>query len=65
VGFVRMLKFFGRRCCCLEKLYLRVSRRGKHGASVGSVPLKRLVKLSRYGKKRWELVDDWLILEAY
>jgi hypothetical protein len=42
-----------------------VSRRGKHGASVGSVPLKRLVKLSRYGKKRWELVDDWLILEAY
>lgn len=48
----------------LEKLYLRVSRRGKHGASIGSVPLKRLLKLSRYGKKRWHFEDDWVILEA-
>ena len=32
---------------------------------IESVPLKRLVELSSYRKKRWSFVDGWLILEAF
>lgn len=35
------------------------------GARIESVPLKRLVRLSGYRKKRWEFKDGWLILEAF
>jgi hypothetical protein len=37
----------------------------EQGARVESVPLKRLVKLSGYDKKRWEFKDGWLVLEAF
>jgi hypothetical protein len=37
----------------------------KQGSRVESVPLKRLVELSGYRKKRWSFEDGWLILEAF
>jgi hypothetical protein len=30
-----------------------------------SVPLRRLVELSGYRKRRWSFEDGWLILEAF
>ena len=36
----------------------------KQGAKVDSVPVKQLIKLSGFPKKRWEFKDGWLILEA-
>jgi len=30
-----------------------------------AVPFKRLEKAGKYRKKRWELKDGWLILEAF
>jgi hypothetical protein len=44
------------------RLYVR-SR--KQGSYIASVPLKRLVELSGYDKKRWEFKDGWLILEGF
>jgi len=44
------------------RLYIR-SR--KQGSYIASVPLKALVKLSAFPKKRWEFKDGWLILEAF
>jgi hypothetical protein len=44
------------------RLYIR-SR--KQGSYIASVPLKRLVELSGYDKKRWEFKDGWLILEGF
>jgi len=43
------------------RLFVRVR---KQGSRIESVPLKQLVKLSRFGKRRWEFKDGWLILEA-
>ena len=37
----------------------------KQGCRIESVPLKRLIKLSAYSKRRWEFKDGWLILEAF
>jgi len=37
----------------------------KQGCYVASVPLKKLIKLSGYRKKRWTFKDGWLILKAY
>lgn len=37
----------------------------KQGCYIASVPLKKLVKLSKYRKKRWKFKDGWLILEAF
>jgi hypothetical protein len=48
----------------LAKVRLFVSVR-KQGARIESVPLRRLVKLSAYPKRRWDFVDGWLILEAF
>jgi hypothetical protein len=31
---------------------------------IESVPLKRLLELSDFRKRRWEFRDGWLILEA-
>ena len=45
-------------------LYIR-TRRNKKGSYIASVPLKKLLKLSAYRKKRWEFKDGWLILEAF
>ena len=37
----------------------------KQGCYIASVPLKKLVKLSKFRKKRWKFKDGWLILEAF
>ena len=45
------------------RLFIKVRERGR--ARVESVPIKRLIKLSSFRKKRWEFKDGWLILEAF
>jgi hypothetical protein len=37
----------------------------KQGCRIESVPLKRLIELSAYRKRRWDLEEEWLILEAF
>jgi hypothetical protein len=44
------------------RLFVRVR---KQGCRIESVPLKRLLKLSDFCKKRWEFKDGWLVLEAF
>ena len=44
------------------RLFVRVR---KQGSRIESVPLKRLIELSDFRKKRWEFKDGWLILEAF
>jgi hypothetical protein len=44
------------------RLFVRVR---KQGGRIESVPLKRLLRLSGYRKKRWKFEDGWLILEAF
>jgi hypothetical protein len=44
------------------RLFVRVR---EQGCRIESVPLKRLVKLSGFRKKRWSYEDGWLILEAF
>lgn len=44
------------------RLFVRVRAQGCH---IESVPLKRLVRLSGYRKRRWSFEDGWLILEAF
>ena len=46
------------------RLYVRTRKQLK-GSYIASVPLKRLVKLSEYRKRRWEFKNGWLILEAF
>jgi len=48
----------------VPKIRLFVRKR-KQGSYIASVPLKHLVELSGFRKKRWEFKDGWLILEAY
>ena len=48
----------------MSKLRLYVSVR-KQGSRIESVPLKHLVELSGYPKRRWSFEDGWLILEAF
>jgi len=48
----------------MGKIWLFVKVR-KQGARIDSVPLKKLLRLSAYRKKRWEFKDGWLILEAF
>ena len=43
-------------------LYIRTR---KQGSRVDSIPLRKLIKLSKLRKKRWSFKDGWLILEAY
>jgi len=40
-------------------------RTREQGSRIESVPLKRLVKLSRCRKRFWRFKDGWLILEAF
>jgi hypothetical protein len=47
------------------KVLLKIRCRGKRGYDISSVPLKKLEKASKYRKKRWELEDGWLVLEAF
>jgi hypothetical protein len=44
------------------RLFVRVR---KQGGRIESVPLKRLILLSGYRKRRWSLEDGWLVLEAF
>ena len=37
----------------------------KQGCRIESVPVRRLVELSSYRKRRWDFEDGWLILEAF
>jgi hypothetical protein len=47
------------------KTILKIRQRGKRGYDISSVPYKKLERMSGYRKKRWELKDGWLILEAF
>jgi hypothetical protein len=49
----------------VSKIRLFVKVRKHSRSRIESVPLKQLVKLSGYPKKRWEFKDGWLILEAF
>jgi len=49
---------------CVAKIHLYI-KPYKGGAKVDSVPVKQLIKLSAYRKRRWEFKDGWLILEAF
>jgi hypothetical protein len=44
------------------RLFVRVR---EQGCRIESVPLKRLIVLSGFPKKRWSFEDGWLILEAF
>jgi hypothetical protein len=44
------------------RLFVRVR---SQGARIESVPLRRLIKLSGYRKRRWIFEDGWLVLEAF
>ena len=57
VGYYRVLIKMG-------KISLHISTR-KQGSRIDSIPLKKLVKLSKFRKKRWTFKDGWLILEAF
>ena len=48
----------------LGKLRLLVRVR-EQGCRIESVPLRRLVELSGFRKRRWDFEDGWLILEAF
>ena len=53
-------------CLKMAKISLFIrTRKGGQGRYIASVPLKKLEKLSKFRKKRWEFKDGWLILEAY
>jgi len=47
------------------KVLLKIRDRGERGYDISSVPFKKLEKANGYKKKRWEIKDDWLILEAF
>jgi hypothetical protein len=44
------------------RLFVRVR---KQGSRIESVPLKRLVKMSSFPKRRWSFENGWLVLEAF
>lgn len=48
----------------MSKISLRIHTR-KQGSRIDSIPLKKLVKMSEFRKKRWTFKDGWLILEAF
>lgn len=49
----------------MMKVLLKIRCRGKRGYDISSIPFRNLQKASKYRKKRWELKDDWLVLEAF
>jgi hypothetical protein len=59
-----LLKRGRRRIAVLSKMRLFVRVRAQ-GSRIESVPLKRLLKLANYRKKRWNFEDGWLVLEAF
>ena len=49
----------------LTRIRLFIHVRSDSRCRIDSVPLKLLVKLSAYKKRRWEFKDGWLILEGF
>jgi hypothetical protein len=49
----------------MSKIRLFIKVRGDSRSRIESVPLKELVRLSGFPKKRWSFEDGWLILEAF
>jgi hypothetical protein len=49
----------------LAKIRLYVKVRSESRSRIESVPLKQLVRLSGFPKRRWSFEDGWLILEAF
>ena len=49
----------------MAKIRLYVKVRSEARSRIDSVPLKHLVKLSEFPKRRWSFKDGWLILEAF
>jgi hypothetical protein len=47
------------------KIILKVRERGKRGYDISSIPIKKLEKATNHKKKRWELKNGFLILEAW
>lgn len=60
--YAQFLVFTGVYCMIIR---MKARLRGKRGYDISSVPFKKLQKASTYRKKRWELKDEWLILEAF
>ena len=48
----------------MSKISLRIHTI-KQGSRIRSVPLRKLIKLSKCREKRWSFKDGWLILEAF
>ena len=48
----------------MGKISLLIRTR-KQGSRIDSIPLRKLIKLSKLRKKRWIFKDGWLILEAF
>lgn len=57
VGYHRVLVRMGK-----ISLFIRTR---KQGSRIDSIPLRKLIKLSKLRKKRWMFKDGWLILEAW
>jgi hypothetical protein len=49
----------------MSKIRLFVKVRENSRCRIESVPLKRLVKMSGFPKRRWSFEDGWLVLEAF
>jgi len=47
------------------KTILKIRQRGKRGYDISSVPFKKLEKMNGYKKKRWEIKDGFLVLDAF
>jgi hypothetical protein len=47
------------------KTLLKIRLRGERGYDISSVPMKKLQKMNGFHKKRWEIKDGFLILEAF
>ena len=49
----------------MVRILLKIRLRGKRGYDISSVPFKKLEKANGYRKRRWELREGWLVLEAF
>ena len=58
VDYYRVLIRMGKKI----SLYIRGRKQGFY---IASVPMRKLVKLSEFRKKRWTFKDGWLVLEAF
>lgn len=49
----------------MSKIILKIRNRGKRGYDISSVPFKKLEKFNNNRRKRWELKEGFLVLEAW